>query len=81
MLNMIPTINPFDADKMIEELTTYRDGLQQQLQVIDGMLSMAQSYKAITAPQFQMLQHNPMFQLWVKQTEEIQRFLTSYKGS
>ena len=66
---------PFDVTKTIEELTTYRDGLQQQLQVVETMLTAAEQYKSMVQPHFDMLTHNPLFQMWMKQAEEVQRFL------
>ena len=77
---MLPQFKPLDIQKTIDELTVYRDGLQAQLQVVDTMLTAAKQYQSMVQPHFDMLTHNPMFQMWMKQAEEVQRFIMTPKS-
>jgi hypothetical protein len=68
-------LNPFDIDKAIEELTSYRDGLKQQLEATEVMLNTMTAYRDATSPYFKMMQHNPLFQVWMKGYEELHHLM------
>lgn len=66
----------FDTKKTIEDLKTYRDGLKQQLEMLDKTIDMLEGYQKLATPAFEMLQHNPAFQLATTAWAEYQKFFS-----
>ncbi len=69
---MTINVNPFDAKKAIEDLSNYRDGLKQQLLLTDSMIANLEAYDKMVSPGFELLQHNPFFQLTLQTLQNFQ---------